>query len=71
MVADRNPHQQSKFLPGTHLPVVTPEDLMRARPDYVLILPWNLQGEIRRQLKGIAEWGGRFVVPVPTATIDP
>ena len=71
MVADRNPHKQSKFLPGTHIPVVTPEDLMRARPDYVLILPWNLQGEIRRQLKGIAEWGGRFVVPVPTATIDP
>jgi SAM-dependent methyltransferase len=71
MVADRNPHKQSKFLPGTHIPVVTPEELMRARPDYVVILPWNLQGEIRRQLAGIAEWGGRFVVPVPTATIDP
>jgi len=71
MVADRNPHKQSKFLPGTHIPVVTPEDLMRARPDFVLILPWNLQGEIRRQLAGIADWGGRFVVPVPVATIDP
>ena len=52
MVADRNPHKQSKFLPGTHIPVVAPEELMRARPDYVLILPWNLQGEIRRQLGG-------------------
>jgi SAM-dependent methyltransferase len=71
MVADRNPHKQSKFLPGTHIPVVTPEELMRARPDYVLILPWNLQGEIRRQLAGIAGWGGRFVVPIPIATIDP
>jgi SAM-dependent methyltransferase len=71
MVADRNPHKQSKFLPGTHIPVVAPEDLMRARPDYVLILPWNLQGEIRRQLADIAEWGGRFVVPVPVAAVDP
>jgi hypothetical protein len=71
MVADRNPHKQSKFLPGTHIPVVTPEELMRARPDYVLILPWNLRTEIRRQLSGIAEWGGRFVIPVPVATIDP
>jgi hypothetical protein len=43
MVADRNPHKQSKLLPGTHIPVVSPEELMRARPDYVLILPWNLQ----------------------------
>jgi SAM-dependent methyltransferase len=71
MVADRNPHKQTKILPGTHIPVVAPEELMRARPDYVLILPWNLQGEIRRQLKGIAEWGGRFVIPVPVATVDP
>ncbi len=71
LVADRNPHKQSKFLPGTHIPVVAPEELMRARPDYVLILPWNLQAEIRRQLAGIAEWGGRFVIPVPVATIDP
>jgi SAM-dependent methyltransferase len=71
MVADRNPHKQAKFLPGTHIPVVAPEDLMRARPDYVLILPWNLQGEIRRQLADIAEWGGRFVVPVPVVAVDP
>jgi hypothetical protein len=71
MVADRNPHKQSKILPGTHIPVVTPGDLMRARPDYVLILPWNIQGEIRRQLAGIAEWGGRFVIPVPVAAVDP
>lgn len=70
-VADRNPHKQSKFLPGSHIPVVSPEALMRARPDYVLILPWNLQEEIRRQLQGIEEWGGRFVTPVPTVRIYP
>ncbi len=71
MVADRNPNKQSKLLPGTHIPVVSPEVLMRAKPDYVLILPWNLQSEIREQLRGIEEWGGRFVIPVPVTRIDP
>jgi hypothetical protein len=70
-VADRNPHKQSKFLPGTHIPVISPEALMRARPDYVLILPWNLQEEIRVQLQGIKEWGGRFVTPVPVVRVYP
>jgi len=56
MVADRNPHKQSKFLPGTHIPEVTPEDLMRAAAGLRVDSAWNLQGEIRRQLKGIAEW---------------
>jgi SAM-dependent methyltransferase len=71
MVADRNPNKQAKLLPGTHIPVVSPEVLMRARPDYVLILPWNLQTEIREQLRGIKAWGGRFVTPVPVTRIDP
>jgi SAM-dependent methyltransferase len=71
MVADRNPNKQSKLLPGTHIPVVSPEVLMQAKPDYVLILPWNLQTEIREQLRGIEEWGGRFVTPVPLTRIDP
>jgi SAM-dependent methyltransferase len=71
MVGDRNPHKQSKLLPGTHIPVVSPEELVRARPDYVLILPWNLESEIRRQLAGIKSWGGRFVIPVPLAAVDP
>ncbi len=71
LVADRNPHKQSKLLPGTHIPVVTPEALMQARPDYVLILPWNLQHEIRRQLDGIHAWGGRFVTAVPQVAVDP
>jgi hypothetical protein len=71
MVADRNPHKQSKLLPGSHIPVVSPEELMRAAPDYVLVLAWNLQDEIRRQLDGIRAWGGRFVIPVPVVRIDP
>ncbi|MEO7206681.1 MAG: class I SAM-dependent methyltransferase [Steroidobacteraceae bacterium] len=69
-VADRNPHKQKKFLPGTHIPVVSPNELMQAKPDYVLILPWNLRDEIRQQLKDIEAWGGRFVTPVPLARID-
>jgi SAM-dependent methyltransferase len=68
-VADRNPHKQSKFLPGTHIPVVSPEALLRSKPDYVLILPWNLQAEIRHQLREIERWGGRFVTPVPVVRI--
>ena len=69
LVADRNPHKQSKLLPGTHIPVVSPEALLQTRPDYVLILPWNLQEEIRQQLQGIKEWGGRFVTPIPVVHI--
>jgi SAM-dependent methyltransferase len=68
-VADRNPHKQNKLLPGTHIPVVSPEELMRAKPDYVLILPWNLRDEISLQLDAIKEWGGRFVTPVPLVQI--
>jgi SAM-dependent methyltransferase len=69
LVADRNPHKQGKLLPGTHIPVVSPEELLRARPDYVLILPWNLKDEIRVQLREIAAWGGKFVTPVPVVRI--
>ena len=68
-VADRNPHKQNKLLPGTHIPVISPEELMRAKPDYVLILPWNLRDEISRQLADIKAWGGRFVTPVPVVQI--
>jgi SAM-dependent methyltransferase len=69
LVADRNPHKQGKYLPGTHIPVVPPEELMRIMPNYVLILPWNLRDEISRQLAGIAAWGGRFVTPVPMVQV--
>lgn len=70
-VADRNPHKQGKLLPGSRIPVISPDELLRRRPDYVLILPWNLQAEITRQLDGIRAWGGRFVTPVPLVRILP
>jgi hypothetical protein len=68
---DRSPHKHGKFLPGTHIPIFAPERLWEARPDYVLILPWNLKSEIMDQLAGIREWGGRFVVPIPEVTVYP
>lgn len=64
-VADRNPHKQDTLLPGSHIPVVSPEALMERKPDYVLILPWNIKDEIMRQLDGIRAWGGRFVTAIP------
>jgi SAM-dependent methyltransferase len=68
---DRSPHKHGKFLPGTHIPIFPPEKLWEERPDYVLILPWNLKSEIMAQLNGIREWGGRFVVPIPEVAIYP
>ena len=68
---DRSPHKHGKFLPGTHIPIFAPEKLYEAKPDYVLILPWNLKSEIMEQLAGIREWGGRFVVPIPEVTVYP
>jgi hypothetical protein len=68
-VVDLSPHKQGKFLPGTHIPVVAPARISETRPDYVLILPWNLTGEVRQQLAYVAEWGGRFVRPIPTLEV--
>ena len=64
-VADRNPAKQGHYLPGSRIPVVAESVLREARPDYVLILPWNLADEVRSQLGYIREWGGRFVTAVP------
>jgi len=66
---DLSPHKQNCFLPGTHLPICHPDMIRQTRPDYVLILPWNLREEILQQLRGIREWGGRFIVPIPKAAI--
>ena len=68
-VIDRSPHKQGLLLPGTRLEIRPPEALALARPDYVLILPWNLEAEIVQQLGEIATWGGRFIVPIPRARI--
>ncbi len=62
---DRNPYKQGRFLPGTRIPIFGPERIEQARPDYVLILPWNIKDEIMEQLACIRQWGGQFVVPIP------
>ena len=66
---DRSPHKQGRYLPGVHIPIYAPEKIMQTRPDYVLILPWNLQQEIVAQMAGIRAWGGRFVVPIPETRV--
>ena len=66
---DRNPYKHGRFLPGTHIPIFPPEKIAETRPDYVLILPWNLKDEIARQLAYVREWGGRCVVPIPEVTV--
>ena len=62
---DRNPYKQGKFLPGTRIPIYSPEQIERTRPDFVLILPWNLRDEIAEQLSFVRQWGGKLVVPIP------
>jgi SAM-dependent methyltransferase len=66
---DRNPYKQGMFLPGTHIPIRHPEALEQARPDYILILPWNLKEEIVAQLSYVREWGARCVVPIPEVEV--
>jgi SAM-dependent methyltransferase len=66
---DRSPHKQGLFLPGTHVPIHAPERIAETRPDYVLILPWNLKDEIVAQMRHVRSWGGRFVVPIPRAAV--
>jgi SAM-dependent methyltransferase len=66
---DCSPHKQGCFLPGTHIPIFAPEKIRETKPDYVLILPWNLKDEIVIQMEHIREWGGRFVVPIPKVEV--
>ncbi|HWB14671.1 MAG TPA: class I SAM-dependent methyltransferase [Pirellulales bacterium] len=66
---DRNPYKHGKFLPGTHIPVYSPDRIAQTKPDYVLILPWNLRDEIVGQLSHVRDWGGNFIVPIPRPTI--
>jgi hypothetical protein len=66
---DKNPVKQGKFLPGTHIPILTPDQLERTKPDYVLVLPWNLKDEISDQLSYVREWGGQLVFPIPALEI--
>ncbi|MBV9249674.1 MAG: methyltransferase domain-containing protein [Acetobacteraceae bacterium] len=66
---DRNPYKHGRFLPGTRIPIYPPEHLDQTRPDYVLILPWNLRSEIVQQLAHVRGWGGRFIIPIPEPAI--
>ncbi len=66
---DRSPHKQDHFVPGVHVPIYGPERIDETKPDYVLIFPWNLKDEIMKQMAHIREWGGKFVVPIPSATV--
>ena len=68
---DLSPHKQGMLLPGTRIPIRAPSAIMEAKPDYVLVLPWNLEHEITAQMQAVREWGGRFVVPIPTTRILP
>ena len=66
---DRNPYKHGLFTPGTHIPIFAPEKIAETKPDYILVLPWNLIDEIASQLSYVADWGGRLIVPIPRASI--
>ena len=67
--ADRNPYKHGRVTPGTHIPIFPPERIAETKPDFVLILPWNLRDEIVEQLAYVRNWGGRFVVPIPRVEV--
>ena len=64
-IVDINPHKQDKLMPGVKIPIIAPELIQEHKPDYILILPWNIKEEIMNQLAGIREWGGRFIIAIP------
>jgi hypothetical protein len=66
---DRSPHKQNNLLPGSRIPVYAPEKIFETKPDYILILPWNLRAEIMEQMAAVREWGAKFVVPIPRAQV--
>jgi hypothetical protein len=68
---DRNPYKQGKYLPGTHIPIYSPEEIDKTRPDYIFILPWNFKDEIMQQMAHVRTWGAQFVVPIPEVRIYP
>ena len=64
-VVDKNPAKQGKFMPGSRIPIVDESHLRKGKPDYIVVLPWNLAAEITEQLNCVREWGGKFVTAVP------
>jgi SAM-dependent methyltransferase len=67
---DRSPYKQGRFLPGSRIPIYHPDRIRETKPDYIVILPWNLKEEIMAQLHYVREWGGRFVIPIPKVKIS-
>jgi len=68
-IADASPYKQGKYLPGSHIPIVNEKKIKEVKPDFVIILPWNIKDEIIKQLNYIKEWGSKFVIPIPEVTI--
>ncbi len=68
-VVDKNPHKQNHFMPGVHIPIVGLEKITETKPDYILILPWNIKKEVSESISYIREWGGKFIVPIPNVYI--
>ena len=69
---DRNPYKHGRYTPGMHIPIRPVEAIDEAKPDYILILPWNLKQEIVQQMRHVGEWGAKFIVPIPAVSIiDP
>jgi C-methyltransferase C-terminal domain/Putative zinc binding domain/Methyltransferase domain len=69
---DRNPYKHGRFTPGMHIPILPPEAIETAKPDYIFVLPWNLKQEITRQMRHVGGWGAKFIIPIPEVTIiDP
>src|SRR5262249_31999158 len=66
---DRSTYKQGRHLPGSHIPIYHPDRIRETKPDYVVILPWNLKDEIMQQLQFIREWNGQFVVPIPRVSV--
>ena len=66
---DKNPHKQNLFLPGTHIPIFSPEKIKETKPDFILILPWNLQDEILNELNFAKSWGCEFIIPMPEVKV--
>ena len=68
-VVDRSPYKQGLFLPGSHIPIKSVEAIQEAKPDYIIILPWNIKDEIMKQISFVTNWGGKFVIPIPEVKI--
>jgi hypothetical protein len=66
---DRNPYKHGRFTPGMHIPILQVEEIDRVKPDYLLVLPWNLKHEIMSQMQHVGEWGCRFIIPIPSVTV--